>query len=332
MTRKNFPLIVLVVLISSVAFGQQLPQYSQYMQNMYVLNPAASSLYKDVDINLGFRQQWAGFDGAPRTYYASGTVNLGKKPGESYSLYSIPISHRSLLKTTDSKRYAKHVVGGMIANDEYGAFTKSSVMASYAYHHPIGDSYYIAVGTSMGWYGLNFNSGSVLLENPTDNVYNDFIANGTRSNLFDINLGAYLYGERLFAGYSIYQLGQNEINLGNERTPNDLSDAKLKIHQFATVGYRFTINENLDLTPSVMLKAMNPAPVSMDFNLKATIYQRFWAGVSYRNQAAVSILAGLEIVDWLGLGYAYDYVTSDINDFSSGSHEIVLSVQFNRKK
>lgn len=332
MIRKNFPLVVLVVLFHSVAFGQQLPQFSQYMQNMYVLNPAASSLYKDVDINVGFRQQWAGFDGAPQTYYASGTVNLGKKPGESFANYSIPISNRQLMKTKDTKRYAKHVVGGLVAQDEYGSFTKSSVMASYAYHHPIGDSYYLALGTSLGWYGMNFGTSDVILENTTDNTYNAFIANGTRSNLFDINLGAYFYGERLFAGYSVYQLGQNEINLGNENTADNLSNAKLKIHHFASVGYRFTINENFDLTPSVLLKNMTPAPWSFDLNVKAMLYQRFWVGASYRNEDAVSILAGLNILDWLGLGYAFDYVTSDINDISSGSHEIVLSVQFNRKK
>lgn len=330
MNKKNIILAVVLIFSGQMMMAQQLPQFSQYMQNMYVINPAASSLYEDIDLNLGFRQQWAGFDGAPQTYYVSGTVNLGKKPKESFNSYSIPISHRSLMKTSDITRYPKHVVGGMIAQDEYGVFQRTSVMASYSYHHPIWDTYYIAVGTSLGWYGMNFGSDQVVLENPVDNTYEDFVANGTRSNLFDINAGAFLYGERLFAGYSIYQLAQNEIELGDEGTADNLSDAKLSIHHFATVGYRFTLGENFDLTPSFMFKALKPAPWSYDFNLKADLYDRFWLGVSWRNEDAMSVLAGLDITDWMGLGYAFDYVTSDVNDISSGSHEVVLSFQFNR--
>ena len=311
--------------------GQQLPQFSQYMQNMYVLNPAASSLEKDIDINLGFRQQWAGFEGAPQTYYVNGSVNLGKAPEPQTVKYSIPISRRDFFDNAPLKRYAKHVVGGMAAIDEYGLFKRSSVMASYSYHMPIADKYWLAVGTSLGWYGLNFGMDKVVLENLTDNTYNGFIANGTQSNLFDINAGAYLYSDRAFLGYSIYQIAQNEINLGNE-SGNNLSDAKLKIHQFATAGYRISLSENFDLTPSVMFKILGPAPLSLDINLKADLYKRLWVGFSYRNEDAVSILAGLHINEWMRVGYAYDYVTSSINDLSSGSHEIVLGFQFNRKK
>jgi len=322
------------ILLGSVAGlkAQQLPQYSQYMQNMYVVNPAASSLHEDVDINLGFRQQWTGFDGAPQTYYLSGTVNLGKKPEVTGSRYSIPISNKALLQnSTVVERKAKHVVGGLVARDEYGLFERSSFMASYSYHHPIGDKYYLAAGTSLGWYGLNFGTNQVILENPSDNTYNDFIKNGTQSNLFDINAGLYFYSKRAFVGYSIYQIAQNEINLGNESTAENFSEAKLAVHHFATVGYAFPINENFDLTPSVFFKILGPAPLSFDLNIRADLYQRFWVGASFRNQDAVSAMAGIFINDWIKLGYSYDYVTSQINDLSSGSHEVVLGFQFNRK-
>lgn len=319
-------------ILTSNAFGQQMPQFSQYMLNPYVINPAASSMHSDVDLNMGFRQQWTGFDGAPQTYYIGGTVNLGKKSRESSYVHGLPISNRRMMTNSNTERHSKHVVGGLAAVDEYGLFQRSSVMASYAYHHPIGDSYYLAVGTSMGWYGLNFGANQVVLENPADNTYNDFVANGTRANLFDINAGAMLYGERLFVGYSLYQLGQNQIELGNQGTPAGLADTRLALHQFATAGYRITLSDNVDLTPSVMLKLRGPAPASYDVNLRADFSNRFFFGVSYRNQDAVALLGGLQIADWMWLGYSYDYVTSPINNLSSGSHEIVLGFQFDRKK
>lgn len=331
MKKRFIPIFLLPLLMVFSAAAQQLPQYSQYMNNPYVLNPAASSLFTDVDIHAGFRQQWAGFDGAPQTYYLSGTVNIGPKQPATGTQYSIPISHRSLLRNPPVQRTAKHVVGGLAAVDEYGVFKRSSVMGSYAYHHPLGENYWLAAGVSFGWYGLEFGSNDIILENPDDNTYNDFVANGTNTNLFDVNAGVFLYSDRAFIGYSIYQIGQNEIELGNESTAADLSDAKLNLHQFATLGYRLTVTEGFDLTPSAMFKILGPAPLSIDINLMAEFNQRFRLGISYRNEDAVSILAGVSLNEWLRLDYAYDYVTSEINNLSSGSHEVVLGFQFNRK-
>jgi type IX secretion system PorP/SprF family membrane protein len=195
----------------------------------------------------------------------------------------------------------------------------------------VGDQYYVALGTSLGWYGLNFGSGSVILENPMDNTYNAFVANGTRANLFDINAGAMFYGERLFAGYSVYQIGENQIELGNEGTPAGLTETRLALHQYAMFGYRFSVSDQVDLTPSTLFKLRGPAPASFDINLRADFDQRIFAGLSYRSQDAVSVMAGLIINDWLQVGYAYDYITSSINNLSSGSHEIVLGFQFDRK-
>lgn len=311
--------------------AQQLPQFSQYMNNPYVLNPAASSLYSDIDIHAGFRQQWAGYDGAPQTYYLSGTVNLGPAAPGDDNFYSIPISYRQGLLDNITSPRPKHVVGGLLAVDEYGMFKRTSLMASYSYHMPVGQKHHLAIGVSLGWYGLSFASNCVILENPSDATYEDFIANGTRSDLFDINAGVYFYGEKLFAGYSIYQLGQNDIVLGNEDGAANLSNAKLAIHHYLTAGYRIGVSENFDLIPSAMLKIRTPSPLSVDINLMGEFDKRFRLGISYRNQDAVAVIAGANLNDWLRLAYSYDYVTSEINDLSSGSHEVVLGVQLNRK-
>ncbi len=322
---------VAAVLFSINLTAQQLPQFSQYMHNMYLLNPAAACTDSDAEANLGYRQQWSGFDGAPFTYYLNGAVNLGKKPLAASPLLAIPISTPSIVHPNTGQRYPKHVVSAMAAVDEYGLFKRTSVMAGYAYHHPVGDKSYLAVGTSMGWYGLTFGASQVRLENPLDLIYNDFVSMGTQSNLFDINAGVYFYNDRFFAGYSVYQLGQNEINLGNETTPANLSDAQLQMHHYATVGYTFALGENFTLTPSTMVKVRPPAPVSADVNVKVEWQERFWMGLSYRNEDAVAIMAGLSISDWLRIGYSYDYVVSQINNLSSGSHEIMLGLKLNRK-
>ena len=331
MRTKISLLTSLSLLLSGLTNAQQLPQFSQYMNNTYVINPAASSLTHDIDLNIGFRQQWAGFEGAPQTYYFGGSINLGKRPGPPGKLYSIPISQPGMLKQKPSKRYGKHVVGGLIARDEYGVFERTSVMGSYSYHHPIGENYWLAGGLSLGWYGLSFDKNSIVLENDFDNTYFDFIANGSNSNLFDINAGLYFYGDRVFAGYSVYQLGRNEINLGNEDSPLNLSDARLEMHHFINAGYRLKLSDMIDLTPSFMVKILSSSPLSVDVNVMAEWNKKFRLGLSYRNEDAVSVILGANLTDFMRLAYAYDYVTSDINDVSSGSHEVVLGFLFNRK-
>ncbi len=136
-------MVAMYIGISNTVTAQQLPQFSQYMHNMYLLNPAAACVQSDAEINLGFRQQWTGFDAAPQTYYINGALNLGKKPmDDSAYLLAIPISAPGLLSAkSSSERYAKHIVSAMAAVDEYGLFKRTSAMAGYAYHRPIGEKF-----------------------------------------------------------------------------------------------------------------------------------------------------------------------------------------------
>jgi type IX secretion system PorP/SprF family membrane protein len=323
-----------MMLISIPALGQQLPQFSQYFQNPYLINPAASSLYHDIDINIGVRQQWSGFDDAPITYYAGGTVRLGSAERKRRIYFSSRISRYGQQRLQNMRKLVvdkpKHVVGGLVSIDKFGFFSRNSIMGSYAYHYPISNKYYLVGAASMGWYGFNFNSNDVIAVDAIDNTYSDFVRNGSQSNLFDINAGVLLYSEDLTVGYSVYQIAQNQIYLdkGGER-PN-FSNARLRIHHYFTGSYKFRLSNNFDLTPSTLLKFLNNAPFSFDLNLRAEYRKSVWAGVSYRNEDGVALMAGGIWDGWLKFGYAHDINTSRVSDISSGSNEIVLGILLNR--
>jgi type IX secretion system PorP/SprF family membrane protein len=331
---NRFLLLFTMLLVASVGFAQQLPQYSQYMHNQYVVNPAAAGMNDYLDVNLSFRQQWSGVTDAPRTYYLSATGALGKgsKP-ESRSL-SIPISKPELL-TKDlgtGKRKLKHALGGIVMADEYGVFNRTFVNLGYALHIPIGKTYYASVGASLGWSGMTFDNSSITLENQNvDAVYNDFIANGNRANMFDLNLGVMFYNDNLFLGYGLYQIMQNQIKLGGGDSPAGLTDAKLSDHHYILAGYRIGLSEKLGITPSAMLKNQGPAPLSYDINLKVDYMRKYWLGVSYRNEDAIVAMLGVTIKDLIRVGYSYDYTMSQLNNSSNGSHEIVLGLMLFKK-
>jgi type IX secretion system PorP/SprF family membrane protein len=329
---NRYLLLFVLILVARIGVAQQLPQYSQYMHNQYIVNPAAAGMNDYLDINLSFRQQWAGMSDAPRTYYLSATSPLGKSAKPATRSLSIPISRPDLLieSAGPEKRKLKHALGGFVLRDEYGAFERTFANLGYALHIPFGKTYYASVGASLGWSGLLFDNSNITLENGQDATYFDFISNGTRSNMFDLNLGVMIYNDNLFLGYGLYQIMQNRINLGGGGT-SELSEARLKDHHYILAGYRIGLGENWAITPSAMIKNQGPAPVSYDVNLRIDYQRKFWLGASYRHQDAMVAMLGLTIKDMFRVGYSYDYTLSQLSNFSNGSHEIVLGLMLFKK-
>jgi type IX secretion system PorP/SprF family membrane protein len=329
---NRYLLLFILILVARIGVAQQLPQYSQYMHNQYIVNPAAAGMNDYLDINLSFRQQWAGMSDAPRTYYLSATSPLGKQAKPATRSLSIPISRPDMLieSAGPEKRKLKHALGGFVLRDEYGVFERTFANLGYALHIPFGKTYYASVGASLGWSGLLFDNSKITLENGQDATYFDFISNGTRSNMFDLNLGVMVYNDNLFLGYGLYQIMQNRINLGGGGT-SELSEARLKDHHYILAGYRFGLGENWAITPSAMIKNQGPAPVSFDINMRVDYQRKFWLGASYRHEDAMVAMLGLTIKDMFRVGYSYDYTLSQLSNFSNGSHEIVLGLMLFKK-
>jgi hypothetical protein len=77
-----------------------------------------------------------------------------------------------------------------------------------------------------------------------------------------------------------------------------------------------------------MAKYVQPAPISLDANLRVIYKDMAWAGFSYRMNDAIAVMAGFTINESLVFGYSYDIPTSDIQTVTSGSHEIMLGIRF----
>jgi len=329
MAMNRFLLLLISLLVASAGFSQQLPQYSQYMHNLYVVNPASAGMNDYLDVNLSFRQQWTGIDDAPRTYYLSATGALGKRDKPTTRSLSIPISRPDLYRSApigSGKRKLKHALGGIAMVDEYGAYQRTIVNIGYALHIPIGKKYYASIGASLGWAGLQFDNSGISLEDNADAIYHNFIGTGDRANMFDLNLGVMIYSDDLFLGYGLYQIMQNPVNFGGPETNAQLSD-----HHYIMAGYRIGVSDRVGITPSAMVKNQGPAPVSFDVNLKFDLDRKYWLGVSYRHEDAVVAMLGLTIADLIKVGYSYDYTLSELNNFSNGSHEIVLGLMLFNK-
>jgi type IX secretion system PorP/SprF family membrane protein len=326
--NKLFIFLSLCTLSSS--FAQQMPQYSQYMRNQYTINPAAAGVYDFLDVTMSGRWQWVGFGDEPRTAYLSVTSPLSK-PKVRYNP-ALRISDGPIRNPEINTGKLKHAWGGQLIADQYGAFRKMQVAGSYALHMPVSRNYNLSFGVRLGLSNNSFLADKAKVLNVidpslnyTDITYSNFSSNQSSKYIMDLGTGLYLYSNKSFFGISADQLTKNYVQFGSGTANFDN-----RYHFTATAGYKINLNQNLTVMPSLLLKFMSPAPVSVDGSVQLEYKEWLWAGVSYRHKDALVGMVGLNISRKFKFGYSYDYSISRYTNYSSGGHEIVLGLMLGR--
>ena len=321
-------LIITALLIGGSAQAQQIPQYSQYLRNQYMVNPAAAGVYDFVDITMSGRWQWVGFGDEPRTAYLSVTSPVTKKPIPKYNP-ALRVSSGPIRNPEIKTGKLKHAVGGQLIADQYGAFRNLQLAGTYALHLPVSRNWNLSFGTRLGLSNHTFLSekAEVLYSvsqqayGAVDNTYNSFASNSSSKFILDLGAGFYLYSKSAFIGIAADQLTKDFVEFGS-----GTANFNNQIHFNATAGVKIPVNDNLTLTPALLFKMMSPAPATVEGTIQAEYKEWLWAGVSYRHKDAVVGMVGLNISERFKFGYSYDYSLSRFNGLTSGGHEIVLGI------
>lgn len=323
MNVRTSTLFLFLMFLPLLVLSQQKPQYSQYMINNYLLNPAIAGIENYVDIKSGYRNQWTGIDGAPSSFYLSVHTKLAKDKATAPEAGSKTPSFvgakelRTIYRRAGAQPH--HGVGLILLHDKLGPFTRSEANLSYAYHIPLSDQVKLAAGASAGVSQHSLNGNKLVFANPADAASAGWTVQ--RPNL---QLGMWLYSADFYAGVSASELISNTISAGEERGV----DLNFENHYFFTAAYKVTTADRLDVIPSVMVKLLQPLPVSVDYNLRAVYDNKVWAGVSYRQNDSFAILAGLTWNQVFDLGYSYD---AGVSSLGGVSHEVVLGMRIPNK-
>ncbi|MBC5775748.1 type IX secretion system membrane protein PorP/SprF [Pontibacter sp. KCTC 32443] len=330
MMRGAFLTIVLWA-IGMVAVAQQLPHFSQYMLNGYLLNPAMAGVENYGDVKIGYRNQWSGVEGAPKSYYATVHAPLNKL-NFNKSASSVPYrgknSSKEMHKNYRSRSLvtpqAHHGLGFTALTDKAGALKRSDVSLTYAYHLPLSRTTMMSVGLTGGFSFYSVDQSGLYLTNPTDPTFMGGDYYRAKPN---ISAGAMVYTKKYYVGATTTQILQDELSKEEGISEQD----RAYMHYYVTGGYKVVVSPKLSLLPSMMVKYVPPAPVSVDANLKVLYQDKVWIGGSYRHKDAAVVLAGINVSNLLQVGYAYDIANSDIGRVSDGSHEIVLGLLLNNR-
>lgn len=318
-------ILLTMVLISGIVFGQQIPQFSQYLRNQSLLNPGAVGAYDFTDVTIGGRWQWAGFTNAPMTGYASVSAPIRKRTKPKYNP-SLRISDGLPRNPEVGTGKLKHAVGGQFVADQYGAFRSMYFSGTYALHIPMGRNYNLSFGTKLGLSNNAFlPDRAQVLNSASDNVYQAYTAENGSVNIFDIGAGLYFYSKQLFIGIATDHLAKDFVSFGT-----GVANFDRKMHFNFIVGYKFFMNEDWSIMPTVMAKYMTPAPVSINGTVQVEYKEFLWFGVGYRYTDAVIGMIGVNISERFKIGYSFDYSTSKFNNVSSGGHEFVLGLMLGR--
>ncbi|RYY19625.1 MAG: type IX secretion system membrane protein PorP/SprF, partial [Sphingobacteriaceae bacterium] len=320
---KKFYYTILFLLVTISSWAQQRPQYTQYIFNNYLINPAITGIENYTDIKAGYRNQWTGLAGAPVTMYFTAHTPLGNK-----FIQGDPMSQPANGEDPMSRSYvqdyqaapAHHGLGFSVVSDKAGPITQSNYNISYAYHLGLSSNLNLSVGVAAGLASINLNTSQITLENSLDPA----IANGN-TNQFkpDLGLGIWAYSATYFVGISAQQVLPQTLYFSSNSTYNQ---SKTVPHYFVTAGVKLFLAEDVTLLPSVMFKYVKPVPSTFDLNLKMAFQDKFWIGGSYRRNDAFAAMAGINVGSFFNLGYAYDFTTSNLNTVSNGTHEIILGI------
>lgn len=278
----------------NTVFGQQDPQYTQYMYNQNVLNPAYAGSRGVLSLNMLGRTQWVGVDGAPQTLTLSMHSPVGRSVGLGFS----------------------------VIHDEIGPAKEDNLYADFSYTIHTSEEGNLAFGLKAGFTFLNVRSLEGL---DVDTDLNEPI-NKTSPNF---GAGIYYYTQKFYAGLAVPNFLETRHL---EKGSGVVSSASEKMHYFLTTGFVFDLTEDIKLKPSAMVKAAIGAPVSIDLSANALINDKFEIGISYRFDDSISGMIGINVSEDMRIGYAYDYTTSNFGQFNSGSHEIMLLFDFNKRK
>lgn len=285
---------IIVVFYSVSYYGQQTVQYSNYLKNSFYLNPAVAHLGKK-SLNIIYRNQWAGFEGAPKTTFLS---------------YQSSFSHKKDVKSSSFSN-----IGGFLQNENIGAFRSFKINISYSYSFLLSSNWRLSFGSFLGIQQLGLDVTDVTLFDPNDPVVD--VSNFT---LFpDFSIGFAFSNNNNFFGISAKQVFQNNWKkiINSDLSQNESSIVFIAAKKIAL--------SNIGFTPNIMLDFKGLFNPKLIAGLKIDYKEIISTGIAIKNENSVLGQFKIILTKNLQISYAHDFSFSNILLTPLSSSEFMVS-------
>lgn len=277
-------LVIGFLFISLVGHSQQLEHYTQYQFNQFAFNPAIAGTKSCLDIRTGYRFQWAGIDGAPKTGFinAHAPLRFGKKNRNQFG--------------------PKHGIGGQIKRDAFGPYSFLGLHVAYALHLPISRNWRMSFGASFGFKQNGFDATQLTSELPDPSL-------PSSSQSFIVfpsgKVGMWINDKKMYFGLSVHNIFGNTMD---EISPN----AKLQRHVYVTGGRSFALEKKWSLIPSFFMLWTKTDPIDFHLSALVDLDNKFAFGMGLRRTDAITAQIRVKFFNFISLGYSFDFVISGL--------------------
>jgi type IX secretion system PorP/SprF family membrane protein len=269
------------------------------MLNEMAINPAVSGKDDYADVRSNNRYQWVGVTDAPRTY----------------------------MLTLHGPIKAKNMGIGMnLYTDIVGPTRRTGLNFSYAYHMKVKDDMFLSMGLSAGVLQWGIDGSKLILRDDGDQ---NLLSTYQTTYVPDFGAGLYFHKkDRFYFGLSLPQIYQAPIKLYEGAGKN----SKIVNHFNLNGAYKFDLGDDFKIEPSFLVKYEIPTPPKIDVGMRVIYQEQIWLGGAYRHNDAFTALIGYFYKNYLMIGYSFDFTTTNIKKYSTGTHEIMLGIRFSRKQ
>lgn len=316
-------LILSLLCLANVLYGQYVPTSSQGFQFASMYNPAFSGVDSYSDIRLGYRYQWAGVTGAPQAVNLSFNTRL-RQPLD--LTYNTPRTSNLTYLRIPKKKLIIHGFGANVFKTTVGAIETLGGSLNYALHLPLSSRLRLALGVTSVFGNTKVNLNNLTLTDMTDSYYQQLVARGTTKTDVNLRAGALLYSQNFYFGVSYFPIFQATLQDANVAYDKSFYRGSVQ------AGFAFPVSPSVQIKPSVIGLVQTDNKLVMDYTAKAFIQNKIWAGFSYRDIQSGVFLAGFNVNEIFSAAYSYEMSLGPFKQFNDGSHELVLLLKLNNFK
>lgn len=290
---RKFSILTFFIISVITVCAQQYPWWTQYRNNQTLYNPAFCGTKRLVDVRINYRNQWTGYDGAPKTYALSLNSRFWK---------------------------GRLGAGGFLFKDDIGPFKTINSSLTAAYHLKFPDSE-LSFGVQGNYLKTSFNGNYVTLRNQQDKAINQYIVD--KAGTFDVSFGLLYYNDRFHIGVGANNLASSKIEFyKNDSTKTGkYTNAP---HYSVSAGFNWSDNPDFTFENSLLVVYVPGVPSSFDYTLRLHLKQQLITGFSFRLNDAIALHLGYTIKENFQILYSYDVITSPLRKYQYGSHELSL--------
>lgn len=301
---KKLLIFCLALLISVSVLGQSRKYISQFSHLQSYYNPGLTA-YEGSMFKTFVRNQWAGWEGAPKTYFVSAELDFSDLRG--------------------SGTLGKNAIGINLLNDEYGAFRETELVLSYSTRVMLSENLGLRLGAGLNMNHIRLDGNNLMAEQLDDQTINQYLGAFANMRVLDFNLGLSLTHPNYYLSY-----GRHNVNRGGISKGDIFMEGK-PVLSVAQAGYRNKINDQVKGVINAMWRSQNDLPDNLEFNLKLLLLDKFWVGgghrVNYANSAQLGVLIGKK-----RLGYVYEWPIPKSYLIPNPTHEFMLSIPLFKKQ